>query len=90
MNTYTANAKFDYNARAELFPGRNPRVWSRALKYMRFESAAEAIRFAVEKLTDDVLLGAYLEVNERRYDSVAIQRLYARADYPLPRLSRAA
>ena len=90
MNTYTTSDKFDYDAKAELFPGRNPRVRSRALRYMRFENAAEAIRFAVERLSDDVLLGAYLEVNERRYDRVAIRRLYARADYPLPRLSKAA
>jgi hypothetical protein len=57
---------------------------------MRFQHAAEAIRFAIEKLPADVLLAAYLEVNERRYDCRGIRFLYGRPEYPFPRLVQAA
>jgi hypothetical protein len=53
-----SDQRFDYQAPAELFPGRNIRAKSRVLKYMRFAHAADAVRFAVEKLPSDVLLGA--------------------------------
>ena len=81
---------FDYQATAEFFLGKNYRVRSRVLKYMRFAEAADAIRFAIEQLPTDVLLGAYLEVNENRYDSRGIRRLYDRPEYPFPRLDRVA
>ena len=41
---------FDYQATAELFPGKNARARPRVVKYMRFDHAAGAIRFAVEQL----------------------------------------
>jgi hypothetical protein len=41
---------FDYQATAELFTGKNIRVRSRVLKYVRFNHAADAIRFAIEQL----------------------------------------
>jgi hypothetical protein len=82
--------KFNYGAAAELFPGRNPRAGKRALKYIRFERAAEAIRFAMERLPADVLLGTCMEVNENRYDSTEIRLLYEHAEYPFQSPSKAA
>ena len=77
--------RFDYKAPTELFSSKNIRVQSRVVKYLRFQHAAEAIRFAIEKLPADVLLGAYLEVDERRYDCRGIRSLYDRPEYPFPR-----
>jgi hypothetical protein len=81
---------FDYQTTAELFTNKNIRVRSRILKYMRFNHAADAIRFAIEQLPADVLLGAYLEVDEERYDSRGIRRLYDRPQYLFPRLAEVA
>jgi hypothetical protein len=82
---------FDYQATAELFPaGKNARARPRVVKYMRFDHAADAIRFAVEQLPAELLSGAYLEIDEKRCDSRAIRRMYDRADYPLPRLAEVA
>jgi hypothetical protein len=77
-------AEFDYNALAELFPtSRVPR--RRSFGYKRFAKAAQAIRFAMEDLPRTSLAGAFLEVNELRYGSDDIRRLYESAEYPLAR-----
>ena len=80
---------FDYEADAELFPTRNRKSTRQPLKYKRFDRAADAIRFAIEDLPSELLLGAYLQVDEARYDSVGIRRLYDSADYPLARRAAA-
>jgi hypothetical protein len=78
-------ADFDYNASADLFGTRKRTPRRQPLGYRRFEHAAQAIRFAMEEIPADLLAGAYLEVDEQRFNSDGIRRLYESAKYPLAR-----
>ena len=74
---------FDYNSTAELFPSRGKN--SRNMKYKRFSTAAEALRFVVEDLPPPALTGAYLEVDEVRFGFREMQSLYEDPAFPLTR-----
>jgi hypothetical protein len=74
----------DYGAPAELFPCRIKNGHGQ-IKYKRFETAAEAIRFVVEEVPASALRGAYLEIDEVRFQRHEIQCLYDSAAYPLRR-----
>jgi hypothetical protein len=78
-------AEFDYDAAAELFPTRRRLPRREPFGYKRFDRAAQAIRFAIEELPPGCLVGAFLEVDEQRYGSDEIRRLYDSAAYPLAR-----
>jgi hypothetical protein len=80
-----AIVEFDYDAAAELFPSRKQKSRRRPIGYRRFGHASDAIRFAIEELPPEFLLGACLEVDEERYNNQAIRRLYDSMDYPLTR-----
>jgi hypothetical protein len=53
------------------------------MKYSRFATAAEAIRYAVEDLPALRSLGAWMQIEDERFNSDEIQRLYEDSDYPL-------
>jgi hypothetical protein len=76
---------FDYTTDAELFSSKFGRRGRQPVMYRRFASAAEAIRFAIEDLPAHSLVGTYLEVDETRFPSAEIRRLYASTHYPFAR-----
>ena len=78
-------SEFNFGHEAELFSLSNRKPGKRSAQYRRFSQAAEAVRFAVEELPSELFYRVHLEVDEQRYDSKEIRRLYESADYPLTR-----
>ena len=81
---------FNFNTAAELFPAAIRKKKRAGFTYRRFSTAAEAVRFAIEELPADSLNGAYLQVEEARFDQSGIRSLYESEAFPLPRRERAA
>ncbi|NTJ63131.1 hypothetical protein G6M50_07995 [Agrobacterium rhizogenes] len=79
--------RFDYTDGAGLYAGKAIRGHS-GLRYRRFETAAEALRFAVEDMPGAQQRGSLLEVNEARFDHNQIRALHDAPDYPLSRRSK--
>jgi hypothetical protein len=85
MSSTETTTAFDYSASADLFSMRNRNGRRLPMSYRHFESAAEAIRYAIEEIPAQSLIGTLLEADETRYDSRAISRLYASPSFPLAR-----
>ena len=75
---------FDYNAPAELFPTRKRASKSR-YRYMRFDTAAEGLRFVIEQMAAPAALGAYLVIDEVAFRLEEMRYLYENPEYPLTR-----
>ncbi|MGO4711481.1 hypothetical protein [Bradyrhizobium sp. 2TAF24] len=76
---------FNYAKSAELFPAAIRKKRRAGFAYRRFDTAADAVRFAIEELPSDLLNGAYLQVGEARFDKNGIRDLYDSAEFPLER-----
>ena len=74
----------DYSASAGLYPCKTIRRTSR-LRYKRFDTVAEALRYAIEDMPASMLRGSILEVDEARFDGRDMQSLYDDDAYPLIR-----
>ena len=79
---------FDYAASAQLFMQKRKRGARQPLRYRRFATAAEAIRFAVEELPAINTLGTWMQVGEERFNGDDIRRLYESTSYPQRRRMR--
>jgi hypothetical protein len=77
------NDNINYGAPAELYPAPNHRRGP--LRYHRFDTLAEAVRFTQEELPAGERAGALIEADEIRYVGAEIAALYAAAGYPLAR-----
>lgn len=74
----------DYAASADLYTGFS-RSRARRIRYLRFPTTAEAIRFAIEHIPHAELAGVVLETGDERHEGEAIRALYAAVAYPLER-----
>lgn len=75
--------EFDYGVPAELFALKRKKYGP--VTYRRFETAAAAIRYAVEDLSRPLLDGTFIEAGAERLDGRTIQQLYGGDRYPLKR-----
>jgi hypothetical protein len=76
---------FDYSEPAEIYASRGRGSTRRPMKFHRFETVAQAVRFAMEILPAEMLAGTVLESGEDRYEAKDIRRLYESDAYPLER-----
>ncbi len=76
--------RFNYTGGAGLYAGHS-RVGISGPRYRRFETAAEALRFAVEDMPKSLQRGSLLEIDGARFDHEQIRALYDAPDYPLSR-----
>ena len=78
-------ANFDYDAPAEVYMTRSWGAKNKPVTYRRFDRSADAIRFAIEELTQRMQRGIAMEVGDERFEFDQILDLYASEQYPLSR-----
>src|SRR5262249_44015636 len=72
-------AKFDFGLPADLFPARSAKG-GRPARYRRFDTAAQAVRYAIEEMPQSYLVGAVLQAGDERIDGSDIRELYDSVD----------
>ncbi len=77
--------QFDFTVPAEVYATRGRGNTKRPVKFHRFDTAAEAIRFIMEQLPADVQGGTVMEIEDDRFQAAEIRQLYEHPDYPLSR-----
>ena len=75
---------FDYTGGAGLYAGKS-KSGIGGPRYRRFETAAEALRFAVEDMPHSQQRGSLMEIDEARFNHNQIRALYDAPGYPLSR-----
>ena len=78
-------SKFEFSEPAELYGGNRWGGRPTSITYRRFETAADAIQYAIEELSSPLRRACVLEVNENRFSHSEIRKLYDSRGYPLPR-----
>jgi hypothetical protein len=76
---------FPYAAPAEIYSSSGMGTRKRPVRYRRFPSSAEAIRFTMEELPQIMQRGTVMEVGDERYEFADIRALYESDRYPLAR-----
>jgi hypothetical protein len=77
--------EFDYKMPGEFYSRDSLRRGSKSLNYRRFDTVAEAIRFAMEDLPSAAVGSCMLEANGERFGARELRELYASPRYPLAR-----
>ena len=74
---------FDYSGSAELYTADRRCAGRHSMTYLKFETAAKAIRDSIEERPGASLPGTILEVNEEKYHRSGIRKLYDSCANPL-------
>ena len=74
---------FDYNAPAEVFSVVQRGRQRLPMVYRKFETGAEAVKYAVEVLGAEGRTGTVIESDDVRLTHSEIQALYEAPDFPL-------
>lgn len=75
----------NFNSPAELYSSRNHRSGRfSGLKYRRFDTLAEAVKYAVEEIPAQLNF-ATINVGDASIRATEIRNLYGSSDFPLPR-----
>jgi hypothetical protein len=78
-------SSFNYEMPGEFYSRKRQGSRPSGLTYRRFDTAAEAIRFAIEELPSSAFMGCMLEANDERFGARELRALYASPRYPLQR-----
>jgi hypothetical protein len=77
--------EFSYDAPAEVYSSDGRGARKRPVTYRRFAKSAEAIRYAIEQLSEQMQRGTVMEIGDERFEFAKIRELYDSDRYPLTR-----